>query len=185
MAQDSLTTAGGGFVSSDADIRAKMAAMSADAEAKSNAAKFSTPPPPGDPASLRGARDNQYYIGPTNFAKLQQQYTPYQIEQATVRNPSGDIFWNPEKNIASIPPSPSGTTALTPPAEKPPLPSTQGGATPSVTMTTPGEGNELYRAQGAAAGQYLTGIQKTIDDLLARQQADAAQQKIDAIRRQS
>jgi hypothetical protein len=48
------------------------------------------------------------YIGATNWANLQQQYTPYQLSQATTRQWNTntgqyDIYWNPAVNISSIP----------------------------------------------------------------------------------
>jgi len=45
---------------------------------------------------------NSLYIGSTNWARLQQQYTPYQLERATTRTKDG-IYWNPEENIGDIP----------------------------------------------------------------------------------
>lgn len=144
------------------------------------AATFSTPAPPNDPASLRGARENPLYIGPTNFSNIQKQYTPYQIEQATTRDANGDIFWKQGVDIAKLPPSSNGTTSFNAPTDKPPLPSSQGTTSGTVNMSTDGSGNEMFKAQSAAATQYLGGVQKTIDDLLARQQAQAEQDKATA-----
>lgn len=45
---------------------------------------------------------NPLYIGATNWAKLQKIYTPYQLQQATVKNATG-IYWNQNVNIAGIP----------------------------------------------------------------------------------
>lgn len=45
---------------------------------------------------------NPLYIGSTAFSELQKKYTPYQIQQATIRNSSG-IYWNPNVNIAQLP----------------------------------------------------------------------------------
>jgi len=42
------------------------------------------------------------YIGVTNWQKLQKQYTPYQLEKATVRTKDG-IYWNEAVNIGDIP----------------------------------------------------------------------------------
>lgn len=49
-----------------------------------------------------GGKTNPLYIGTTNWGKLQKQYTPYQLEQATIRTKNG-IYWNQEKNIGEIP----------------------------------------------------------------------------------
>ena len=44
---------------------------------------------------------NPLYIGATNWANIQKAYTPYQIQQSTVRTKDG-IYWNPNVNIAEI-----------------------------------------------------------------------------------
>jgi hypothetical protein len=49
-----------------------------------------------------GGKANANYIGSTNWANLQKQYTPYQLEKATVRTKDG-IYWNPDVNIGQIP----------------------------------------------------------------------------------
>lgn len=49
-----------------------------------------------------GGQTNPLYIGATNWSKLQKQYTPYQLQQATVRTKDG-IYWNPNVNIGDIP----------------------------------------------------------------------------------
>ena len=49
-----------------------------------------------------GGQTNPLYIGSTNWANLQKQYTPYQLQQATIRTKDG-IFWNENINIAEIP----------------------------------------------------------------------------------
>lgn len=55
-------------------------------------------------AGLNISHIDPLYIGATNWAKLQKQYTPYQLQQATIRTKDG-IFWNPNVNIGTIPPS--------------------------------------------------------------------------------
>lgn len=45
---------------------------------------------------------NPLYIGATNYKKLQSQFTPYQIEQSTIRTKDG-IYWNPNVNISEVP----------------------------------------------------------------------------------
>lgn len=45
---------------------------------------------------------NQLYISNENWQKLQKQYTPYQLQQATTRTKDG-IYWNPAVNIGEIP----------------------------------------------------------------------------------
>lgn len=59
-------------------------------------------------AGLNVSHIDPLYIGPTNWAKLQKQYTPYQLQQATIRIKDG-IFWNPNVNISSIPASDPST----------------------------------------------------------------------------
>lgn len=170
-----------GFASEDPLVQQKLAAMGAKSTTPTPAPAPATPvanaPYPNDPATMRGARDNPLYLGPTNFANIQKQYTPYQIEQATERNASGDIFWKQGVDIAKIPVSPTGTTSFTAPADKPPLPSSQGTVSGTTPMTSNTAGNELYKAQSAASAQYLGGLQKSIDDLLARQQSEATAAK--------
>lgn len=160
-----------------------------------NAAKYDTPLPPLDPASQRGARDNPLYIGPTNFSTLQQTYTPYQIEQATTRNASGDIFYKQGVDITKVPAAPPGasTTDLTK--------TTSGGTTPtSSTLTNtgslntsavtapPADATALAKAQSAAAKTSLDGINLIRDNLYSVQQdlltqaKDQAQAKVDADR---
>lgn len=45
---------------------------------------------------------NPNYIGAASYKRLQTQYTPYQIEQATIRTKDG-IYWNPQVNIGTVP----------------------------------------------------------------------------------
>ena len=179
-----------GFVSTDADTQAKIQAMQASAVAQSsqatlnpedaaNAAKFSTPLPPGDPASLRDSRIDPNYIGPTNFGKIQSQYTPYQIEQATTRNEQGDVFWNPNVDINKIPPSASGSANLNTPTGGTPLP-TENASVTGVRMSSAVPDTLLGRQQAEAAKMYLGGVNKTIDDLLATQQQMQAVQKAES-----
>lgn len=49
-----------------------------------------------------GGQTNPLYIGATNWSKLQKQYTPYQLQQATIRTKDG-IYWNQNVNIGDIP----------------------------------------------------------------------------------
>lgn len=49
-----------------------------------------------------GGKTNPNYIGATNWATLQQKYTPYQLQKATIRTKNG-ISWNPAINIAEVP----------------------------------------------------------------------------------
>jgi len=51
-----------------------------------------------------GGQTNPMYIGATNWATLQKNYTPYQLQQATIRTNNG-IYWNPNVNIAELPKS--------------------------------------------------------------------------------
>lgn len=49
-----------------------------------------------------GGKTNPLYIGSTNWANLQKQYTPYQLAQSTTKTKDG-IYWNPNVNIAEVP----------------------------------------------------------------------------------
>lgn len=155
-------------------------------EDAANAAKYSTPLPPGDPASLRGSRQDPLYLGPTNFGAIQQKYTPYQIEQATTRNATGDVFWKEGVDINKISPSANGTGNLSTPSTTTTMP-TSGASTTGVTMTNQGPDTAFGRAQFDASSKYLVGIQSTVDNLLAQQQklqADAkaaAEAKVGAL----
>lgn len=188
------TTTQDGYAATDAETQAKVKAMQAQATASgsgataaptlspedtANAAKYSTPLPPNDPASLRGSRQDPNYLGPTNFGKIQQSYTPYQIEQATTRNAQGDIFWKEGVDINKIPPAANGTGALTPPKTTDPL-STDNASTSGVNMSSGGLDSTFGRQQTEAAGKYLVGIQSTIDGLLATQQKMYEDQKKEA-----
>ena len=156
-----------------------------------NAAKYSTPPPPNDPASKSGARANELYIGPTNFSNLQKQYTPYQLEQATVRDASGNISWKQGVDISKVPTAPP-TTPFTPPATPPPattdnVSGTATATAPTVTKdTSPMDAFAL--AQSEAAKTYLTGIKSAMDGLLAKQQEmetaakKAAEEKVNTLK---
>lgn len=139
-----------------------------------NAAKYETPLPPNDPASLDAARKDPNYIGPTNFGNIQKQYTPYQIEQATTRNANGDIFWKSGVNIADIPASAPAAPFKAPVVA--PTPSTAnlptGASSADANVTKTGSPMDAFAtAQSAASETYLKGIQGTIDSLLAKQQA--------------
>ena len=74
------------------------------------------------------------YIGATNWANLQKQYTPYQLEQSTQRV-GQDIYWNPNVSISSIPSS--AQTIAPKPTALPTVPTTLSsndvtGATPTI-----------------------------------------------------
>jgi len=144
-----------------------------------NAAKFSTPAVPNDPASQRGVRSDPNYIGATNFAELQKKYTPYQIEQSTTRNSTGDIFWKSGVNIADIP-----TAAPAVPFKAPAASTTMStsnlapSAAPDVNVTRTSSPIDAFAtAQSQASGKYLDGIQGSIDNLLAQQQKMATDAK--------
>jgi len=129
---------------------------------------------PIDPATASGARQDPNYISSTNFANLQKQYTPYQIDQATERRGS-DIFWKSGVNIASVP-TVAPTTSFVPPSEKPPIPaSVVGSSTPP--LTSPNPSNAEYDARNKAAASYLAGMQSTIDNIQKQQEARLAEQK--------
>jgi hypothetical protein len=49
-----------------------------------------------------GGQKNPLYIGAANWANLQKQYTPFQLQQATIRT-NGGIYWNENVNISEIP----------------------------------------------------------------------------------
>ncbi len=145
-----------------------------------NAAKYSTPLPPNDPASLNGARANPNYIGPTNWATLQKQYSPYQLSQATTKDAQGNLFWNPSVDINSVGKSSSAPQFTAPPS--PPTPSTTNlSSTPSPdssTITRTGSTNDLSTAISAAAKNYSTSsLLPAIDNLLKQQQQLQEQQK--------
>ena len=48
-----------------------------------------------------GGQANPLYIGNTNWANLQKQYTPYQLQQATTRTKDG-IYWRSDVNIGDF-----------------------------------------------------------------------------------
>lgn len=130
--------------------------------------------PATDPATLSGARKDPNYIGATNFAALQKQYTPYQIEQSTTRN-GNDIFWKAGSDIAKVPTA-APTTNFTAPVEKPPVPaSVVGEATPVLTSTNPG--NAEFDARNQAAASYLVGLTASIDNIQKQQELRLADQK--------
>jgi len=49
-----------------------------------------------------GGQTNPLYIGETNWSKLQNTYTPYQLQQATIRTKDG-IYWKEGVNISDLP----------------------------------------------------------------------------------
>lgn len=139
-----------------------------------------TPPvtsAPIDPATMSGVRDNPLYIGATNFSTLQKQYTPYQIEQATTRDASGNIFWKQGMDIKNVPTSAPSAT-LAPPATKPPMP-TSVAAVPAPTLTAPPATSAEFQARNTAAQTYLTGLDASIDNIRKEQEMRLAAQKVE------
>lgn len=49
-----------------------------------------------------GGQANPLYIGSSNWSELQKKYTPYQLEQSTIRTNSG-IYWNQNVNVSEVP----------------------------------------------------------------------------------
>lgn len=149
----------------------------------------SAPVAPVEPQAVTDARANPLYIGSTNFGNLQKQYTPYQIEQATTRDATGNIFWKQGAEISKIPAAPpkfaAPTVAPTPSTNN--LQTTTTAPVETITTPTPVTAQDQFAAgQSEAAKTYLTGIQSTLDGLLAKQQAmetaakTAAQAQVDA-----
>mgnify|MGYP006921294797 FL=1 len=147
------------------------------------------PVAPVEPQAVTDARANPLYIGSTNFGNLQKQYTPYQIEQATTRDATGNIFWKQGAEISKIPAAPpkfaAPTVAPTPSTAN--LQTTTSAPVETITTPTPVTAQDQFAAgQSEAAKTYLTGIQSTLDGILAKQQAmetaakAAAQEKVDA-----
>ena len=147
------------------------------------------PVAPVEPQAVTDARANPLYIGSTNFGNLQKQYTPYQIEQATTRDATGNIFWKQGAEISKIPAAPpkfaAPTVAPTPSTNN--LQTTTTAPVETITTPTPVTAQDQFAAgQSEAAKTYLTGIQSTLDGLLAKQQAmetaakTAAQAQVDA-----
>lgn len=162
-----------------------------DAMGNFGMAPGATPAPvaPVEPQAVTDARANPLYIGSTNFGNLQKQYTPYQIEQATTRDAAGNIFWKQGAEISKIPAAPpkfaAPTVAPTPSTNN--LQTTTTAPVETITTPTPVTAQDQFAAgQSEAAKTYLTGIQSTLDGLLAKQQAmetaakTAAQAQVDA-----
>lgn len=146
-------------------------------------------PPTPEPQQVTDARANPLYIGSTNFGNLQKQYTPYQIEQTTTRDASGNIFWKQGADIAKVPAAPPKFTApaVAPTPSTNNLQATTTAPVETITTPTPVTAQDQFAAgQSEAAKTYLTGIQSTLDGLLAKQQAmetaqkNAAQAQVDA-----
>ena len=137
-----------------------------------------TPPvtsTPIDPAAMSGARDNPLYIGPTNLSAIQKKYTPYQIEQATTRDAAGNIYWKQGVDVTQVPTAAPAPT-LQPPAQKPPMP-TSAASVPPPTLTSNPADTQEFQARNLAAQTYLTGMDKTIDDIQKQQEARLTAQK--------
>lgn len=136
-----------------------------------------TPPvtsAPYDPATASGARKDPNYIGEMNWKNLQTKYTPYQLEQATERR-GADIFWKQGVDIAKVPTAAPSPT-LQPPAQKPPMP-TSAASVPPPTLTSNPADTQEFQARNVAAQTYLTGMDKTIDDIQKQQEARLTAQK--------
>lgn len=148
-----------------------------------NAAKYSTPLPPNDPASLNGGRQaaGDLYIGPTNWSNLQGKYTPYQLEQATQRDANGNISWKKGVDINSVPKAAPVTPIKPPPASTPTASDiVSGAATPTTALSTPDKNADVNLALAQGAQQYLTGIDSTLDNITKQQQALTQQEKATA-----
>jgi hypothetical protein len=146
-------------------------------------AKYGTPLPPNDPASLNGGRANSgdLYIGPTNFSEIQKKYTPYQIERATQRDANGNISWRKDVDINSVPRSGAGTALTTPTVGTPAATDVMSGSGPSTTsLTSTGNESDLSMSMSANAKQYLTGIDLALDNITKQQQAITEREKATA-----
>jgi hypothetical protein len=134
-----------------------------------------------DPAGVSGARDNPLYIGPTNFANIQRSYTPYQIEQATVRDASGNISWKQGVDINGVPREAPPSTLTTP---KPGTATTNqimtGSGAAGSKLTTSDPSFQLSGAVSAATAGYVDGITKRLDDLTNTQQQLIEKKKAEA-----
>ncbi len=135
-------------------------------------------PYPKDPASIAGIRDNPLYIGPTNWGSLQNKYTPYQLNRATRRDAQGNIFWQKGTDIAKIPAAPAAQSFVPPTLNTMSTDYIPSGSTVPITNTnkiTTTDGSSLpsafANAQSKTAATYLTGIQSSIDGLLAQREA--------------
>lgn len=124
------------------------------------------------PEEIAARNADPNYIGATNFSNLQKQYTPYQLEQSTVRK-GADIYWNPNVKIGDIP----SAAPLTPPPTTAPLPSSATATTTPTMTAPPSTGAADYLARNNAATAYLSGAQKSIDDLNANREALLTKQK--------
>jgi len=143
--------------------------------------RFGTPLPGADPASQQeGVRRDPNYIGATNFAKIQQKYTPFQIESATRRDDQGNIFWNPDVNIADIPASAPAGQLTKPAVTTPTADNIMRGATGTGALTVDDQSFKLSAAASSATQGYLTGINKRLDDLTNTQQQMVERQKAEA-----
>ena len=153
---------------------------------------FNTPPPPEDPASVRGSRKDPLYIGPTSFGNLQKQFTPYQIEQGVRRDAAtGDVFYKEGVDINSIPktaPGPTGN-AIMKSTDVPMTPTTSdltvGDKASGLTMTREDNDAMFRQSQAAAANKALNGTTLAVDSLAAKRQelqAEARQLAEDAVK---
>lgn len=131
-----------------------------------------------DPATASGARAKAGYLGPTAYAALQKQYTPYQLEQAT-RREGADIFYKEGVDINSIPRTPA--PAMTPPVTLPTPDANQISAMTTAPIPPANPNSDttaLSRSISEASKAFLTtSIDKTIADLQAQQQNFINQQK--------
>lgn len=122
---------------------------------------------------------NPLYIGATNFANLQKQYTANQIEQATTRDTSGNIFWKEGVNIADIPKTATAATIIPPTTTD--IPKTSdilaGGTVNLKDLTSGTSATDLATARNAVAESALSGVSYQYDALLAQEQAAIEKKK--------
>ena len=124
---------------------------------------------------------NPLYIGATNFANLQKQYTANQIEQSTTRDASGNILWKEGVNIADIPKTAPAATIIPPTTTD--MPNTSdllsGGSVNLKDLTSGTSTTDMAAARNAVAESALSGISYQYDALLAQQQAAVEKKKSD------
>lgn len=136
---------------------------------------MATPLPASTPTVANPKSTDPNYIGSTNFANLQKQYTPYQIEQATERRGT-DIYWKQGVNIADLPqaaPSPQNVQAPTTPVSA----ATMGTPTPNLVDPNVSLRTQEFEARNNAAQQSMTGLQAQIDNIRKLQEERATAEK--------
>lgn len=150
---------------------------------KASVAKYGTPLPPNDPASMNGGRQaaGDLYIGRENWNTLQQKYTPYQLERATQRDANGNISWRKDVDISKIPASGAGTPMTPPTVGTPSATDVVAGSGPSTaSMTGNGNSFDTSAALSASAQKYLSGIDLALDNITKQQQAITEREKATA-----